>query len=217
MRNGRLRNSKKIDFFKAIAFTALFAAATALSAAQTADRAWLREPSPLVLYGKVIALGNNPIEQSAVQELSRSVAHSASVEDASMRAQHEKWLTVIGTAEEVRRAYPHVPVPSGLAPGEYWIWGNGSDERPLFVIAGGDERGALYGVFALCRYPLSGMTDPPEKLPSLHAQPLRSHPAMPIRWTDEWDCMCNDRCPKCSCEIEPYDSVEIGPPPIPTS
>jgi hypothetical protein len=29
------------------------------------------------------------------------------------------------------------------------------------------------------------------------------------RWTDEWDCMCNDRCPKCSCEIEPFDSVEI--------
>ena len=24
--------------------------------------------------------------------------------------------------------------------------------------------------------------------------------------------MCNDRCPKCSVEIEPYDSVEIGPP-----
>jgi predicted Zn-ribbon and HTH transcriptional regulator len=29
------------------------------------------------------------------------------------------------------------------------------------------------------------------------------------KWTDEWDCMCNDRCPKCSCEIEPYDTVEI--------
>ena len=29
------------------------------------------------------------------------------------------------------------------------------------------------------------------------------------KWTDEWDCMCNDRCPKCSCEIVPFDSVEI--------
>ena len=37
------------------------------------------------------------------------------------------------------------------------------------------------------------------------------------RWTDEWECQCNDRCPKCRCEIEPYDSVEIGPPPIPTT
>jgi transcription initiation factor IIE alpha subunit len=29
------------------------------------------------------------------------------------------------------------------------------------------------------------------------------------RWTGEWDCMSNDCCPKCSVEIEPYDSVEI--------
>ena len=26
-----------------------------------------------------------------------------------------------------------------------------------------------------------------------------------VKWTDEWDCTCNDRCPKCSVEIEPYD------------
>ena len=36
------------------------------------------------------------------------------------------------------------------------------------------------------------------------------------KWTDEGDCMCNDRCPKCSSEIEPYDSVDLGPLPITT-
>ena len=25
-------------------------------------------------------------------------------------------------------------------------------------------------------------------------------------WQDEWDSMCNDRCPVCNAEIEPYDS-----------
>ena len=29
-------------------------------------------------------------------------------------------------------------------------------------------------------------------------------------WTDEWDCMCNDRCPKCNTEIEPYQSDDLG-------
>lgn len=29
-------------------------------------------------------------------------------------------------------------------------------------------------------------------------------------WTDEWDCMCNDRCPKCDTEIEPYQSDDLG-------
>ena len=28
-------------------------------------------------------------------------------------------------------------------------------------------------------------------------------------WTDEWDCTCNDRCPKCDTEIEPYESEEL--------
>jgi len=25
-------------------------------------------------------------------------------------------------------------------------------------------------------------------------------------WHDEWDCECNDRCPICNKEIEPYES-----------
>jgi hypothetical protein len=29
-------------------------------------------------------------------------------------------------------------------------------------------------------------------------------------WEDEWDCACNDRCPKCNAEIEPFESEEIG-------
>lgn len=29
------------------------------------------------------------------------------------------------------------------------------------------------------------------------------------RWTDEWDCQCDDRCPICNAQIQPHDSVEI--------
>jgi hypothetical protein len=29
-------------------------------------------------------------------------------------------------------------------------------------------------------------------------------------WTDEWSCTCNDRCPNCNTEIEPYLSDEIA-------
>jgi len=28
-------------------------------------------------------------------------------------------------------------------------------------------------------------------------------------WEDEWECMCNDRCPRCNLEIEPFESHEI--------
>ena len=28
-------------------------------------------------------------------------------------------------------------------------------------------------------------------------------------WTDVWDCTCNDRCPICDDEIEPYKSEDV--------
>jgi transcription initiation factor IIE alpha subunit len=30
-----------------------------------------------------------------------------------------------------------------------------------------------------------------------------------VRWAD-WSCMCNDKCPICNAEIEPYRSDEIN-------
>ena len=30
-------------------------------------------------------------------------------------------------------------------------------------------------------------------------------------WTDDWSCQCDDRCPRCNAEIEPYHSEEIEP------
>ena len=31
-----------------------------------------------------------------------------------------------------------------------------------------------------------------------------------VAWTDEWSCACNDRCPKCDAEIEPYDWDDLS-------
>jgi len=31
----------------------------------------------------------------------------------------------------------------------------------------------------------------------------------PGPWEDEWDCACNDRCPSCNKEIEPYYCEEV--------
>lgn len=28
-------------------------------------------------------------------------------------------------------------------------------------------------------------------------------------WQDHWTCMCNDRCPICNAEIEPFESFQI--------
>lgn len=31
------------------------------------------------------------------------------------------------------------------------------------------------------------------------------------RWEDEWSSACNDRCPDCDTEIEPYKSEDLDP------
>jgi len=33
------------------------------------------------------------------------------------------------------------------------------------------------------------------------------HKECASKWVDLWDCGCNDRCPKCDAEIEPYLSL----------
>lgn len=36
----------------------------------------------------------------------------------------------------------------------------------------------------------------------------------PFEWTDEWSCTCNDKCPRCGAEIEPYQSDDVDPEPL---
>ncbi len=31
-----------------------------------------------------------------------------------------------------------------------------------------------------------------------------------VEWDDEWDCGCNDECPECGAETEPYFSHDIS-------
>ena len=37
------------------------------------------------------------------------------------------------------------------------------------------------------------------------------HEECGTEWDDVWDSMCNDECPDCGAEIEPYDSEELEP------
>ena len=162
MSNRPAANPEKIDFAEraiknAFLLTAL-SAATIACVAQTADQTWLRytNSSPrMIIPLNIHALGSGAVEQSAVAELKRSVADVAKAQVNARTSQAFSGQTVVGTAEEVRKAYPNVPVPANLGAEEYWVYSkdSGRPSDQLLVIAGGDERGALYGAFALLRYP----------------------------------------------------------------
>jgi hypothetical protein len=39
-------------------------------------------------------------------------------------------------------------------------------------------------------------------------RPAQNYP--PAEWTEDWSCACNDRCPVCNAEIEPYQSDDLA-------
>jgi alpha-glucuronidase len=174
-----LRPGKSLTIFCRLFLTVLLA--SSLSTAQTADQAWLRYPGyhgRTVIPLKARALGHGSLEQSAAQELQRGITGlagaSSCISNSAINGE-----TIVGTAEEVHKAYPELAVPNDLEPEGYWLDWAESKGHALLVVAGGDQRGVLYGVFALLR---RLATD--QDVTHLN---LRSHPAMPIRWVDEWD------------------------------
>jgi len=148
--------------------------------AQTADQAWLdrRLHDSRFAWFPVQTLSQNTLEQTAAKELKLGILRMRGAATAGdVKATEDR--IIIGTAGEVRKAYPSAKIPEHLSPDAYWIGTLRSHRGTEIVVAGGDERGALYGSFALLR--LIAETN------SVPKAPVHSHPAMPIRWVDEWD------------------------------
>ena len=182
--------TNKIDFLCLVAMAGILAS-PGPGTAQTADQAWLNyDLANRAHPGMPIAaraLGDSVLERSAVSELNRSLGYfagrDASGPGFSTRAQLALGgQTVVGTVGEMRKAYPNMPIPTDLAAEGYWIYANGEQgEKSLIVIAGADLPGVVYGTFAFLRYPATQL--------DLRYQDhqMRGHPAMPVRWVDEWD------------------------------
>lgn len=148
---------------------------------QTADQAWLKfsrlhgnQPVPMV----VKRLGNGDLERSAADELSAGLSGLYGVLLQQGNGAFNGTI-VVGTLREVRSACPDMPALRDPGPDGYWLYRTRLEGRNVLVVAGGDERGTLYGVYALLRRLTTGL-----KISSLSEQ---STPAMPIRWVDEWD------------------------------
>ena len=181
---GRARGASpgKIAFVECFACVALLAAHTL--GAQPADPAWLRYApvrSEAAIPSDVRVLGSGTLEQTAAQEMERALPLLRGHAHASAHPSGDE--IVIGTAAEVHRAFPSLAIPRNLAPEGYWLAQTRVQTRAhghaAIVIAGGDERGALYGAFDLLRRMATE-----QSLSGLNAV---EQPAMPIRWVDEWD------------------------------
>jgi alpha-glucuronidase len=146
--------------------------------AQTAGQAWLKYPGSLdrgIMPVHVRALGQSPLELSAVEELIRSnLGFTARPNESPNLGE-----VVLGTSPEVRESFPQLHVPAGLSSDGYWLTHLTVDGRSVVIVDGGDDRGVLYGALALIRRLRQGEL--------IYPLDLVEQPAMPIRWVDEWD------------------------------
>ena len=150
----------------------------------TETNAWLRyaplDASSVKKYARLPshfeALENSLVADSARKELIQGISRmlGRSLQPGSARED----VFILGTLPEVHKLIPELKLPNLEADG-YWLKAAQIRRRNFFVIAGVNDRGMLYGVFAL----LSKIAREQEVL---HIDELEQ-PYGPLRWINQWD------------------------------
>ncbi|HET9833362.1 MAG TPA: alpha-glucuronidase family glycosyl hydrolase [Vicinamibacterales bacterium] len=128
--------------------------------------------------GPIASLGDSIVIASANNELTRGLSSLVGGEF-STTPDVSKASIVLGSADAVRRRFPRVAVPALTNDGAFWLGTTTAGSRRVTIVAGHDDRGVLYGAFALLRH--VALSDPVDALNE------RQEPAAPLRWTNEWD------------------------------
>ncbi len=163
-----------------------------VAVAETGAEGWLRyaritDPIALhrynILPSRIVVLGDGLVERTAAAELQRGLqsmlARTFTVEYRTAGAGDKSPAIVLGTAVALRHHGPAMHQGKRLGPDAFAFSTEGSGTNRRIIIAGGDERGELYGAFYLLE--LVGTERPlPDSL-------ITESPAAPIRWINQWD------------------------------
>ncbi|MCG6922496.1 MAG: glucosiduronase [Acidobacteria bacterium] len=161
---------------------------------ETGYDAWLRyEPADAAacrqyretLPPVITSLGDGEMITSAREELIRGIRGMLGVTlrvEARIPAES---AIVLGTVTDLHAADPGLAPEGWIGPEGYRLWAITEGNARRLVIAGADERGVLYGAFALLRKISLGASV--ADLNETHA------PAAPIRWLNNWDVLGLDR------------------------
>ncbi|MBV8515005.1 MAG: glucosiduronase [Acidobacteria bacterium] len=158
-----------------------FAAIFVISArAEDGHEGWLRyaplDPGAAKIYAivprVVVVEGDSSVLRSAQQELSRGIRGMLAVALAT-QSQGANPSTASHTAAII------LAVDKSLPPESFRIrWSDAADKKSL-RITGGDDRGVLYGVFALLSK--IARVDPLANIDETQ------QPSAPVRWVNDWD------------------------------
>jgi alpha-glucuronidase len=156
--------------------------------ADNGHEAWLRyapvyEDAARTLYeelpASVVCLSDSPLETAAQQEIVRGIRGMLNRVERAGNKPQAGGMIVLGTLDEVKRLYPSLNLPSHLTPEGYWLKTSVRDRHHLLIVAGSNDRGVLYGAFALLR-----KMQLRQRIDQLDQT---SEPYQPVRWVNEWD------------------------------
>lgn len=167
-------------------FSVAISISMVVAQAETGYEAWLRyapirEPAIRAQYdalpAAVVTLGASDLLLSGRDELIRGV-RSMLGRTLRVEARLPGEPAIVLAAQDSLAAAGLAPGPALRSDGFEIAWRSRGGMRHL-VIAGGGERGALYGTFALLRHialhrPIAGLQ-------------LREEPYAPVRWINHWD------------------------------
>ncbi len=180
------KGAVRVNFCSQVAIIGL--AICCAAHAETGRSAWLRY-APLnasvarqyvnVVPAAVTTLGAGDLESSSREEVIQGIRGMLGKELRIEKAPTKDGAILLGTLAEIHAAVPELKLPEKLDPDGFWLKNATAGGTHYLLIAGGDERGVLYGSFALLRKIAFG-----ESLATLDE---KQAPYAPVRWVNEWD------------------------------
>jgi len=169
--------------------TLIFSFVAGKSVAETGANAWLRygrlSPDELVEYESLpdvaVALGESEVIASAKGEFVRGLQGMLGKKVKFISGTLSQPTILIGTAAQIRKIAPQLKAINELRGDGFWLASRRIHGFPCIIIAGGSDRGVLFGVFAF----LATIAQR-RAVRSLNVNDLEQ-PSTPVRWANEWD------------------------------
>src|SRR4030095_13721521 len=129
------------------------------ASAETGYDAWLRyaplDPAARDRYAslprQIVSLGDSPVLRNARDEVVRGLTSMLGAPVTAPVTRGRDPVVLLGVLPRVRDVLKDTAIPTQIGADGFWLGTLATRQGAIVVVAGGSERGVLYGAFALLR------------------------------------------------------------------